>query len=302
MQKPDFQACNHDYKTNAFTSELHILSLSGGKDSTALAFFMKENMPEIFEKLELVFCDTECELPELYDYLNKIEMFLNKRITYIKPPKSFEHLYDMHGYLPHPAKRWCTVELKTKPFQNYLKEKTDNFKVVTNLYIGIRKDEEHRTKTATSKYQNIKEQFPFVEFGINKADVFQILDKAGIGLPKFYSWKRRSGCYFCFFQSLNDWFLLYEHYPDLYKKAMSYEYADCDKIKQGFFGWNYKMLLKDLIKDENIKMVKEKYAKNYNKQVEKESDKLIDLLRCSSPVERENVYFIDSHSLKNSFS
>ena len=282
MQKPDFQACNHDYKTNAFTSELHILSLSGGKDSTALAFFMKENMPEIFEKLEIVFCDTECELPELYDYLNKIEMFLNKRITYIKPPKSFEHLYDMHGYLPHPAKRWCTVELKTKPFQNYLKEKTDNFKVVTNLYIGIRKDEEHRTKTATSKYQNIKEQFPFVEFGINKADVFQILDKAGIGLPKFYSWKRRSGCYFCFFQSLNDWLLLYEHYPDLYKKAMSYEYADCDKIKQGFFGWNYKMLLKDLIKDENIKMVKEKYAKNYNKQVEKESDKLIDLLRCSS--------------------
>ena len=63
-----------------FTPELHILSLSGGKDSTALAFFMKENMPEIFEKTELVFCDTECELPELYDYLNKIEIFLNKKM------------------------------------------------------------------------------------------------------------------------------------------------------------------------------------------------------------------------------
>ena len=62
-----------------FTPEYHILSLSGGKDSTALAFFMKENMPEIFEKLELVFCDTECELPELYDYLNKIEIFLNNK-------------------------------------------------------------------------------------------------------------------------------------------------------------------------------------------------------------------------------
>ena len=53
--------------------EYHILSLSGGKDSTALAFFMKEYKPEIFEKIELVFCDTECELPETYDYLNKIE-------------------------------------------------------------------------------------------------------------------------------------------------------------------------------------------------------------------------------------
>ncbi len=43
----------------------HILSLSGGKDSTALAFFMKENMPDVFEKLELVFCDTECEITRL---------------------------------------------------------------------------------------------------------------------------------------------------------------------------------------------------------------------------------------------
>ena len=274
----DSQANNHNYKTAEFTPEYHILSLSGGKDSTALAFFMKENMPEIFEKTELVFCDTECELPELYDYLNKIEIFLNKKITYIKPPKSFEHLYDMYGHLPHPAKRWCTVELKTKPFQKYLKEKTDNFKVITNLYIGIRKDEEHRTNTATSKYQNIKEQFPFVEYGINKADVFKILEESGISLPKFYSWKRRSGCYFCFFQNLNDWLLLNEHYPDLYKKAMNYEYADCDKIKKGFFGWNYKMLLKDLIKEENIKMVKEKYALIYNKQknANSSSDKLFD--------------------------
>ena len=66
------------------TPEYHILSLSGGKDSTALAFFMKENMPEVFEKLELVFCDTECELPELYDYLNKIEIFLGKKIILLR--------------------------------------------------------------------------------------------------------------------------------------------------------------------------------------------------------------------------
>ena len=60
------------------TSEYHILSLSGGKDSTALAFFMKENMPEIFEKNELVFCDTELELPETYDYLNKLKLFFSQ--------------------------------------------------------------------------------------------------------------------------------------------------------------------------------------------------------------------------------
>ena len=78
----------------------HILSLSGGKDSTALAFFMKENMPEIFEKLELVFYDTECDLPETYDYLNKIEVFLGKKITRIKPLYNFEQLFNIYGILP----------------------------------------------------------------------------------------------------------------------------------------------------------------------------------------------------------
>ena len=80
--------------------EYHILSLSGGKDSTALAFFMKDNMPEIFEKLEFIFCDTECDLPETYDYLNKIEVFLNKKIIRIKPERSFDHIYQIYNQIP----------------------------------------------------------------------------------------------------------------------------------------------------------------------------------------------------------
>ena len=118
----DSQACNHDHKPNTFTPEYHILSLSGGKDSTALAFFMKENMPEIFEKLELVFCDTELELPETYDYLNKIEIFLDKKITWLRPEKSFDHLYDLRKFLPSIKNRWCTVELKIRVYRKFLKE------------------------------------------------------------------------------------------------------------------------------------------------------------------------------------
>ena len=143
--------------------EYHILSLSGGKDSTALAFFMKDNMPEIFEKLELVFCDTECELPETYDYLNKIEIFLDKKIHWVKPDRSFEHLMITHGYLPSPIHRWCTVELKTKPFKKFV-----NFRLINNgliyLYIGIRADELQRAEY--NKYNNhrVKEVYPFVDY------------------------------------------------------------------------------------------------------------------------------------------
>ena len=63
---------------------------------------------------------------------------------------------------------------------------------------------------------------------------------------------------------------------------MSLEHTGCDKIKKGFFGWNYKMLLKDIIKKENVKNIKEKYTLIYAKQIKKKSDKLIDLITNSS--------------------
>ncbi|MFZ1474384.1 MAG: phosphoadenosine phosphosulfate reductase family protein, partial [Anaerolineae bacterium] len=46
----------------------HIVSLSGGKDSTALAIYMRDRIPDV----EYVFCDTGEELPETYEYLDKL--------------------------------------------------------------------------------------------------------------------------------------------------------------------------------------------------------------------------------------
>src|SRR5574344_2173209 len=102
--------------------EYHILSLSGGKDSTALAFFIKENMPEIHEKIEYVFADTEHEIPETYDYLNKIELFTDKKITRLKPYKSFDDLLIAYKFLPSHYRRWCTILLKTKTFRKYMQD------------------------------------------------------------------------------------------------------------------------------------------------------------------------------------
>lgn len=62
----------------------HILGLSGGKDSTALAIYLKKTRPEIFEKCELYFTDTGAELEELYEYLDKLEKYLGKPIYRIK--------------------------------------------------------------------------------------------------------------------------------------------------------------------------------------------------------------------------
>ena len=47
----------------------HILGLSGGKDSTALAVLLHQEIPE----MEYFFCDTHKELPETYEYLDRIK-------------------------------------------------------------------------------------------------------------------------------------------------------------------------------------------------------------------------------------
>lgn len=249
--------------------EYHILSLSGGKDSTALAFFIKENMPEVHDKIEYVFLDTECELPETYDYLNKCEVFLGKEILRIKPAKSFDHLIQLQNFLPTPHRRWCTVMLKTSPFRKYvhdlLKERGEG---VIKLYIGIRNDEIERAKTGKYGDSHIQECYPFVEYCLNKDDVFKILENNGIGLPEYYKWTSRSGCYFCFFKSKLSWILLNEYHPDLYKKAIEMEQP---RLKEGGFGWNIDYSLADMIKPENVKLIKDKYKAIFEKRASKDN-------------------------------
>ena len=58
----------------------HILGLSGGKDSSALAIYMRDKVPE----MEYAFCDTGKELPETYEFLDRLEAFLGEKIERFK--------------------------------------------------------------------------------------------------------------------------------------------------------------------------------------------------------------------------
>ena len=65
----------------------HILSLSGGKDSTALAIYMRDRVRD----MEYVFCDTKKELPETYEYLDRVEAYLGKPIVRLCDDRGFDH-------------------------------------------------------------------------------------------------------------------------------------------------------------------------------------------------------------------
>src|SRR4051812_29588039 len=216
----------------------HVLGLSGGKDSAALALYMRDRVPE----MEYFFCDTGRELPETYEYLQRLETVLGKPIARLNADRDFDHwLWVYGGALPSPQMRWCTRMLKIKPLEAWIGN------AQTFSYIGIRADENRAGYI--SRKPNITPVFPFKDDGLVKDDILSILNDAGVGLPSYYSWRTRSGCFFCFFQRKYEWVKLADEHPDLFEKAIAYE----DKVNfestasSRRFTWSQNESLRELI-------------------------------------------------------
>ena len=211
----------------------HILGLSGGKDSTALALYLKDRVPDI----EYFFCDTHKELPETYAYIKRLEILLGKRIVFLEDKRGFDHWLDVYGgFLPSAQARWCTKQLKIIPLEKYVGDD----EVIS--YIGLRADEDRIGYISTKN--NIKPVFPFMNDGLVKKDILRIIEESGIGMPDYYNWRSRSGCYFCFFQRKIEWVGLSEIHPDLFEKAIRYEEEHEDGRK---FLWNEGESLSELV-------------------------------------------------------
>ena len=239
----------------------HVLGLSGGKDSAALAVWMNNNYPDV--DVEYYFTDTGYELQETYDYLDKLKTRLDKPIKYIQPTNSFDYyMKKYNNFLPSQNARWCTIEMKLKSFEQWikpsLKEGTEIF-----TYIGIRFDERGRTGYKSNNPLIIP-KFPFIEDKISKENVLEILDNAGLGLPDYYKWRSRSGCSFCFFQRGIEWVGLLENHPEKFAYAKSLEKLARDHDSP--FTWIKRKPLEELEKPESIKKIKEHHQKQLEKR------------------------------------
>ena len=158
----------------------HVLGISGGKDSAALAIYLNRKYPQL--DIEYYFCDTGRELDETYLLVQKLETILNKKIRRLKavvntPAGSpFDHFLEMFGgYLPSTQSRWCTRKLKLEPFEKYVGDDP----VVS--YVGIRGDENR--EAYISRKPNIQSIFPFrrnlwsediIRLVLNNANIAQL--------------------------------------------------------------------------------------------------------------------------------
>jgi len=238
----------------------HILGLSGGKDSAALAVHMNKKYPDL--NIEYFFTDTRYELKETYDFLNKLKTRLNKPIHYINPRNSFDYFMKKYNnFLPSPTARWCTIEMKLKSMEAWLKPALDAGQEIIT-YVGIRYDERGRIGYKPTN-NLIKAKFPFIEDCIDKEGVMEILDSSGLGLPDYYKWRSRSGCTFCFFQRRSEWIGLKENNPSAWEHAKSLEKQATDNASA--FTWIKDMPLTELEKPEVIAKVKEQHKQQLEK-------------------------------------
>jgi len=197
----------------------HIVSLSGGKDSTAMLLMMLEKNMQIDD---IVFCDTGVEFPQMYRHLDKLQKHINKKITIIKREKTFEYFLLEHkrkdkedrGYgFPYMRNRWCTAYFKRDAMKNIAKNSIE--------YQGIAYDERERTLKNKSKNRIIK--YPLVEWKITERNALEYCYDRGFDWEGLYKLTDRVGCWCCPLCNNKHMKMLYENFPELWDKLKNWE-------------------------------------------------------------------------------
>lgn len=188
---------------------IHVVALSGGKDSTALAVRLKEVEPRDYT---YVCTPTGDEPDELFMHWRKLGKILGKRITPVVHHLGLNGLITEQGALPNWRQRWCTRILKIEPYRRWL---IQNAPAVS--YVGLRADEEGRAGGIYDDIPGIETRFPLREWGWGEDDVLSYLATKEIAIPK------RTDCDRCFFQRLDEWYDLWNLKPKKYAHAEAQE-------------------------------------------------------------------------------
>ena len=197
----------------------NIVSLSGGKDSTAMLLMMLERGIPVDEA---VFFDTGWEFPQMYEHIDKLERETGVKITRLKPEIPFTDLMlrnhrtrgkrkdNESGYgWPTPLARWCTTK-KVQAIDRYVKQYEN-----PKRYIGIAADEAHRCKQFN---------YPLVEWGVTEKDALAYCNAHGYTWGGLYDHFKRVSCFCCPLQSINELRQLRRHYPEEWSQMLVWDY------------------------------------------------------------------------------
>lgn len=186
----------------------HIVALSGGKDSTAMALRLVEVEPRNYE---FVCTPTGNELPEMLLHWERLGVLLGKPLQVLNG-QTLEGLIQLQNALPNVWMRWCTRMLKLEPFIKHVKAN-----LPCTVYVGLRADEAAERDGFQYDFDGVTTDYPFQRWGWDLNYVLDYLQERSINVPE------RTDCAWCFFQTLYEWFQLWKEHPDLYWRAAEWE-------------------------------------------------------------------------------
>lgn len=280
----------------------HIIPISG-KDSLATAILQMNHNTS--PEYEYIFNDVGSELPETYEWLNRVESVLDITIYRIG-----KHLIDEianQGFLPSHQARFCTRICKVEPMEEFIGKNTE-----ATVYYGLRADEPDRIGYKRKAGYQIIPKYPLRELGIGRAGVWKIIQAKGLIPPTFFwediyhrvvqiigheafredlppwefnqlfSWRSRTNCFHCFYQRQYEFIGLWEHHSSLYWKAIDVEEETGGDDYTWREGYTLRALVKraEEIKARRVRDIVAILRKFYQQNLFQEQKSLIDATSC----------------------
>ena len=182
----------------------NIVSLSGGKDSTAMLLMILEKKIKVDH---IVFFDTGWEFPQMIEHIDKLEKYIGREIIRLKHKIPFDELIKKYGFANFKV-RWCT-DRKVKAISKYCKNN-----IPYTQYIGFSYDERQRIK------KTISYCYPLVDWKVTEEDALEYCHKKGFDWGGLYDKYKRVSCWNCPLQGLKDLKVLWKNFPDYWKKLL----------------------------------------------------------------------------------
>jgi 3'-phosphoadenosine 5'-phosphosulfate sulfotransferase (PAPS reductase)/FAD synthetase len=199
----------------------HILSFSGGKDST---FLLLELIRRKYPLDEVVFFDTGWEFPVMYEHIEKCKKLCEEhgiKFVSLHPRESFDYwMFDHVRNNGEKGYSWCGGVCRWGTHEKIVTlDKYHEQSGAHINYIGIAADETARLEKERSPFK----RFPLAEWGITEKECLQGCYDAGFDWGGMYERLDRLSCMYCRNKNLKELRNIRKHYPDVWSNLKDYQ-------------------------------------------------------------------------------